>query len=67
MYTKEGPKIIEMGTRVQGEINPVTCLSYQQVDKALDSYLDTSHFNAYYNKCLTEDFRSRRFYISKEF
>jgi len=56
MYTKEGPQIIEMGARVQGGINPAAnaiCLGYQQIDKALDAYLDPSHFNAYYKNDYT--------------
>lgn len=56
MYTKEGPKIIEMGARVQGGINPAAnaiCLGYQQIDKALDAYLDPTHFNSYYKNDYT--------------
>ncbi|HXH54589.1 MAG TPA: ATP-grasp domain-containing protein [Gammaproteobacteria bacterium] len=56
MYTKKGPKIIEVGARVQGEINPdsnAACLGYQQIDKTIDAYLEPTRFFSYYEKDYT--------------
>lgn len=51
MLTEEGPKIIEMGARIQGGINPeanAVCLSLQQLDKTIDAYLAPSRFLSYH-------------------
>ena len=56
MYTKEGPKIIEMGARLQGGINPdsnTACLGYHQIDKTIDAYLEPDRFLSYFKQDYT--------------
>lgn len=62
MFTQEGPKIIEMGARLQGGVNlksNAACFEYQQIDKLIDAYLEPERFFSY----VKEDYVLKKFGI----
>lgn len=52
MLTDEGPKIIEVGARIQGGVNPevhIECMGTSQLEKTVDCYLEPMKFQSFFN------------------